>query len=115
LLLFITNGFALIGVSEDEQSGEHGAERMRTVIILLGGFFLLAACVGIGRVLSRPGRSSVRSAMLVFMTLWFLLAAANLYVGVWKAGYGFFEELPIFLIIFVPPAALAGYVGWKRR
>jgi len=30
-----------------------------------------------------------------------------------RAGYTVLEELPIFLLIFAHPAALAAYVWWK--
>jgi len=35
------------------------------------------------------------------------LAAANMWIGVSQAGYSFQEELPIFLLIFLLPAAAA--------
>jgi hypothetical protein len=40
-------------------------------------------------------------------------AAANLWVGVSKAGYTVTEELPIFLLIFLLPAAVAVVIRWK--
>ena len=45
--------------------------------------------------------------------LWFLVAAANMAVGVLKAGYGALEELPILLLIFSVPAAAALFINWK--
>ncbi|MEK7728854.1 MAG: hypothetical protein AAB354_10605, partial [candidate division KSB1 bacterium] len=43
----------------------------------------------------------------------FLAAAANMWVGVARAGYSVQEELPIFLLIFLVPAAVALLVRWK--
>jgi hypothetical protein len=40
-------------------------------------------------------------------------AAANLWLGVSSAGCSFGEELPIFLLIFLLPAAVAVFVRWK--
>jgi hypothetical protein len=36
-----------------------------------------------------------------------------MWVGVAKAGYSFTEELPIFLLIFAVPAAVAIVLKWK--
>ena len=48
-----------------------------------------------------------------FTALWFVIGAANLWVGVNRAGYAFSEELPIFLLIFLVPVAFAVLVRWK--
>jgi hypothetical protein len=42
-----------------------------------------------------------------------VLAAINMWIGVARAGYAFKEELPIFLLIFLLPAAAAVLVRWK--
>ena len=42
------------------------------------------------------------------------MAVGNLVYGVTKAGYGVAEELPIALLIFVPPAMPAA-VLWARN
>ena len=36
-----------------------------------------------------------------------------MWVGVSKAGYSVAEELPIFLLIFAIPAAIAIFLWWK--
>jgi hypothetical protein len=36
-----------------------------------------------------------------------------MWVGITQAGYSFQEELPIFLVIFLLPAAVAVIVKWK--
>lgn len=48
-----------------------------------------------------------------FIALWFLVTAANMWVGVAKAGYSASEELPIFLLLFGVPAAVALVLKWK--
>jgi hypothetical protein len=78
---------------------------MRTAIILAIGFGLLAACLGAGWMLGSAGRMKVFA--LVFVALWFVATAINLYVGVTRAGYSFMEELPIFLLLFGVPAIVA--------
>ena len=52
-------------------------------------------------------------AALVFIGLWFIAAAVNMYIGVARAGYSFMEELPIFLLIFGAPAVVAAILRWK--
>ncbi len=86
---------------------------MRTVIILVGGFVLWAVYLGIAKLVSGASASSRRVATAAFIGTWFVLAAANMWVGVSKAGYSFQEELPIFLLIFLPPVAVAIFVKWK--
>ena len=86
---------------------------MRTAIIILGGFALWAACLGIAKLLASSRTSSMTTATTVFVALWFVAAASNMWIGVSQAGYSFQEELPIFLLIFLLPAAVAVFVKWK--
>lgn len=86
---------------------------MRTAIIIFAGFVLWAACIGLARFLSGPNSSSMTTATVVFVVLWFIAAALNLWMGVTRAGYSFGEELPIFLLIFLLPAAAAAVAKWK--
>jgi hypothetical protein len=81
---------------------------MRTAIIIAAGFALLGVCLGIGYFTG--GTPRMKTAALVFIALWFVAAAANMYVGVARAGYSFMEELPIFLLIFAVPAATAFFL-----
>jgi len=53
------------------------------------------------------------TATVAFVVLWCVAAAANMWVGVSHAGYSFREELPIFLLIFLLPSAVAVFVKWK--
>jgi hypothetical protein len=59
------------------------------------------------------GPLKMKMAALVFIGLWFIAAAVNMYVGVARAGYSFMEELPIFLLIFAVPSALALLLRFK--
>jgi hypothetical protein len=85
---------------------------MRTAIIILAGFILWAACVGLAKMLAGSNSSSMTMATLVFVVVWFIAAAVNLWMGVSRAGYSFGEELPIFLLIFLLPALVAVIV-WR--
>jgi hypothetical protein len=86
---------------------------MRTLIVIAGGFALLGLCLYAGRLLGRGGAESMLAGAKVFIPLWLALAAANMWIGVARAGYSVMEELPIFLAIFGLPAAVAGFVWWK--
>jgi hypothetical protein len=86
---------------------------MRTVLFLLAGFLLLAAFYALARLFSEhyPGASNV--ALISYVVLWLVMAAFNMWVGVAKAGYSAAEELPIFLVIFGVPVAMAVVAKWK--
>lgn len=86
---------------------------MRTLLFLLSGLLL----AGLFRQLTRlflPAHPSASGQLpLLFTLLWFGLASANMALGIIRAGYNFAEELPIFLLIFVPPVALIFWPGGK--
>jgi hypothetical protein len=86
---------------------------MRTGSFLLAGFLLLATCVILARMFAAnyPGAST--TAIVIFVALWLVVAAFNMWVGVARAGYAAAEELPIFLLIFGVPAAVAVILKWK--
>jgi hypothetical protein len=86
---------------------------MRTGLFLLSGFLFLAASLIVGKLFSAnyPGGTSVATAL--FIVLWLLISAANMWVGVAKAGYTVAQELPILALIFGVPAAAALLVRWK--
>jgi hypothetical protein len=84
---------------------------MRTLIIIGIGFALLGLCLGVGWLAGGEGK--LKTAALVFVGLWFIAAAVNMYVGVARAGYSFMEELPIFLLIFAVPAAVAVFLRYR--
>jgi len=85
---------------------------MRSVIIIAAGLVIGALFLFAGRLLGRGPETLALGAKL-FIALWFIAAAVNLWIGVAKAGYSLMEELPIFLVIFGVPAAAAGFVWWK--
>jgi hypothetical protein len=86
---------------------------MHTVILVAGGFALLALFAFAGRAFG--GAQGIATAAILFLPVWLIGAAINLYVGVETAGYSVKEESPIFLLIFSVPAALAIFLWWKYR
>ncbi len=80
---------------------------MRTVIFLVGGLVLYAACIGLARLAFAGVPSAASVATLAFLFLWLAIAAGNMWFGVSKAGYSVAEEFPIFALIFGLPAVVA--------
>lgn len=86
---------------------------MRTPLFLLAGFLLLAAALILGRLFSSNYPGATLAATVAYVALWLIIAAVNMWVGVAKAGYAVAEELPIFLLIFAVPVAVAIVLKWK--
>jgi hypothetical protein len=95
-----------------QHSGIEGIP-MRTTIVILAGFILWVACIGVTKFLAGTSSSSMATATLVFVIVWFIAAAVNLWIGVTRAGYSLGGELPIFFLIFLLPAFVAGIVKWR--
>lgn len=85
---------------------------MHTVIVMAGGFMLLATCLLLGHAFG-GGRHGMVMGAQAFLPLWFILAGINLWIGVSRAGYSVAEEAPIFLGVFAGPAILAALLWWK--
>lgn len=85
---------------------------MRSLLIIVGGLALFGLCLLVSRWLATVGTANALAAK-IFIPLWLLAAAYNLWVGVSRAGYSVSEELPIFLMIFAIPAAVAALVWWR--
>ena len=81
---------------------------MHTIIVVLGGFVLLGACLLAGRVMK-----TMPIAALIFIPIWLGAAAINMWLGVSRAGYSVAEELPVFLAVFAIPAVVALFIWWK--
>ena len=87
---------------------------MHTLKVIAGGFILLAVCLLIGRLVGGQAPvSGVVGAAKLFIPLWLLVAGVNLWIGVTRAGYTVAEEAPIFLVVFVVPAAVALLLVWR--
>jgi len=51
---------------------------MRTAIIMAVGFVLWAACLGVAKLLASSNTSSMITATVAFVVIWFVAAAANM-------------------------------------
>jgi hypothetical protein len=86
---------------------------MRTALFLLAGFLLLAASLLLGRLFSANYPAATTLATVLYVAAWAIIAGANMWVGIAKAGYSLADELPIFALIFGVPAAAAILLKWK--
>lgn len=86
---------------------------MRTGLFLIAGILMMAASLLLGRLFAATHSSAPLVATLAFAAAWLVIAAANMWIGVAKAGYSVAEELPIFGLIFLLPVAVAITIKWK--
>jgi hypothetical protein len=86
---------------------------MRTALFLAAGLLLLTGSLLLGRLFSANYPGATLVATIAYVALWFVIAGANMWVGVAKAGYSVTEELPIFLLIFGLPAVVGIVLKWK--
>lgn len=86
---------------------------MRTGLFLAAGFLLLGACLILGKLFSSNFPDAMRWAVGGYVVAWLILAGVNMWVGVSKAGYPVTDELPIMLLIFGVPAAVAVLLKWR--
>lgn len=81
-------------------------------MVLGGGLVVLAIFLLVGRSLGGGSVASAAKAALWFIPVWLLAAAINLSIGV-RHGYSVAEELPISLVVFGVPAAIAVLFWWR--
>ena len=86
---------------------------MRTVQFLVAGCLLMGGFLLVGKLFSSQFADAPRVATWAFIVVWLAVSAVNMWAGVAKAGYSVAEELPIFVLIFAVPAALAILVKWR--
>jgi hypothetical protein len=82
-------------------------------MVITGGLVLMAFCLVVGRWLG--GSAGLATSALLFVPIWLIVTAVNLWVGVAKAGHSVAEELPIFALLFAPLAAIALFAWWKYK
>jgi hypothetical protein len=85
---------------------------MRTLILIATGFVLWGTLLGLAKAFG-PAPTRMHAATIIFVVLWGVIAAVNMYIGVSRAGYTVREELPIFLLIWLAPVVPALLVRWK--
>jgi hypothetical protein len=87
---------------------------MQTLMVIAGGLILLGICLLIGRYTMGPTQAQgFGRAARIFLPVWLVASALNLWIGVSRQGYTLAEELPVFGLVFMIPAAFAVFVWWK--
>jgi uncharacterized membrane protein YwaF len=86
---------------------------MRTVIMLAAGLMIFAGLFLYSRLFVQHYPQAATWATWAFVMVWLAATVFNLWVGVSHAGYSVREELPILLLLFTVPAAVALLVRWK--
>ena len=84
---------------------------MHMLLVIVTGILQLAVCVLLGKLWGADSASMATAAKL-FIPLWLAITLVNMWIGVSKAGYTVAQELPILLLNFAVPAALALAVVW---
>lgn len=86
---------------------------MRTALFLAAGLLLTASLLVLAKLFSEHYPSAPNLALAIGLSLWLAATGTNMWIGVSKAGYSVTEELPILLLLFVVPAAVAVLVRWR--
>jgi hypothetical protein len=86
---------------------------MRSGLFLLSGLLLLSGSIVLAKLFAENFPSSGTVVTIVFILVWLGLTGFNMWVGVAKAGYSAKEELPVLLLLFGVPAAVAVLARWK--
>jgi len=73
----------------------------------------MASLLIVAKVFSEHFPSAPNWAVALGLSLWLAATAANMWIGVSKAGYSVTDELPILLLLFAVPAAAAVLVRWR--
>lgn len=86
---------------------------MRTTLFLVAGLLLMASLLIVARLFAEHFPSASNWAVALGLTLWLAATGANMWIGVSKAGYSVSDELPILLLLFGVPAAVAILIRWR--
>ena len=85
---------------------------MHMIQVMAGGALLLAVFALFGRLWGGDA-AAIATGAKFFIPVWLVVALINMWVGITKAGYTVSQELPILLIVFAVPAAIAALTVWQ--
>lgn len=85
---------------------------MHMLLVITGGVVLLGVFALFGK-LWGGDVVGIATAAKDFVPVWLVVALVNMWVGVTRAGYTVAQELPILLVVFAVPAAIAGLIAWQ--
>ncbi|RYG57423.1 hypothetical protein EON80_28280, partial [bacterium] len=76
---------------------------MHMLLVIAGGVAMLGLFLLFSHLWGGT-RPDLSLASKVFIPVWLLMAIANMWIGVAKAGYSVRDEFPILLLVFSVPA-----------
>lgn len=85
---------------------------MHMLLVIVGGIVLSGVFALFGKLWGGDVAGLVTGAKF-FIPVWLGVSLVNMWVGVTKAGYTVAQELPILLVVFAVPAALAAILAWQ--
>jgi hypothetical protein len=85
---------------------------MHMLLVIIGGAALLCVFALFGKLWGGDAAGAATAAK-IFVPAWLAVSLTNMWVGVTKAGYTVVQELPILLVVFAVPAALAAMLAWR--
>ena len=85
---------------------------MHILLLMVGGLVQLGVFLVFGW-LWGASAGAMSIAAKVFLPVWLIVVAVNMWVGVAHAGYSVKEELPIFFANFLVPAVVAVIAAWQ--
>lgn len=85
---------------------------MHMLLVIVAGCLLLGVFALFGKLWGGDS-AEIALAARSFMPVWLVVALANMWVGVTKAGYTVAQELPILAVVFAIPAGVAALLAWQ--
>ncbi|WP_039049033.1 hypothetical protein [Comamonas thiooxydans] len=85
---------------------------MHMLLTIIGGVVLFGVFALFGR-LWGGDVAGIALGVKCFIPIWLAISLVNMWVGVNHAGYSVQDELPILLLVFAVPAALAAVAIWR--
>lgn len=85
---------------------------MHMALVILAGVMLLGVFALFGWLWGHDLAGSATGAR-AFIPAWAIIAIANLWVGVTRAGFTVMQELPILAVNFAVPAVIAVLAAWQ--
>lgn len=87
---------------------------MHMLLTIVGGVVLFGCFALFGKLWGGDVASVVLGGKW-FIPTWLVISLVNMWVGVTHAGYSVQDELPILLVVFAVPAALAAVAIWRMQ
>ncbi|MQB04416.1 hypothetical protein DXT91_09740 [Agrobacterium tumefaciens] len=84
---------------------------MHMLKVIVAGLLICAAILLLSKLWTTDKPLTV-PALGIFLVIWFVISVVNLWIGVYRAGYSFGEELPILAAVFSVPAIASLVAAW---